>query len=1084
MLALVSGGPSQRLVRRTPLYDVHRTASAAYLKRLTAGGMVEHARFVEEARRMKSLDHPAILAVNALGGDGGPPHQMIEAFDGHDLSVLQKMLASSGTVVPAKAALAIIAEAASALEHAHEKGIMHGFFGPHCLLIGTDGAVKVTDFRLGAEPEKSEETDGARGDLAALGAMMRFLCRSDLDPQVAQLTDDLVKKRYASATAVVDAAEAAFLERGGKDPADEIAAWLEVLLPRLPGDQPTRARNGLPAPREPTPLEPATALEQQAIVDEDPLIGRVVDGRYRIIEPIGSGGMGTIYRALQLAIDREVAVKTVRPGAEEVDDAVFARFKSEAQIISQLRHPNTLRLFDFGRMDGELYLITELLHGSTLEDRLAEGTLDPKTVVTLLIDLADALSEAHKKGIVHRDIKPRNLFLDRVGEREIIKILDFGLAKLQGMPKLTVVGSIVGSPAYMSPEQATGGDITPRSDLYSLGITAFEMLAGHPPFEAGNPQALLLKQRHDTPPKFSELMMTVPAGLEALIREMLAKNPADRPASADELRARLTALEAEWSRSAASSNPKRVTTTSGRDTMIGAVFHSYRLEELLGSGSISRVYRAHHEVLGREVAVKVLTDAGLRSETTHKRLQREAKALAALAHPSAVEVLDFGIAPDGTPYMVMECIRGRTLKQLTEATGPLPPARAAHIVKQICDVLVAAHALGLIHRDLKPSNVMVLDRDRVKVVDFGIARMVDASDNQTRLTENKALLGSPAYMAPEQIENPSGVGPSADLYALGGVLYSLIAGHSPFLGSVHEVLHKARTARPVSPPPAAGLDTLAMWLLQKRPEDRPPDAKTVLAELERLGLVLDPVAESEELLPSLTIPILHPRTQAAVPVATRSRWPLLGMTILAAAASAAVVVLALKPSAPNPVPAPVPTPLPTVAVAANPAPIGAVAPSEPPKPVTIAPIDVTPVPAARPKATEAAKPRFDPAPLESRLRSALEKRGLSSADIPRELAAELDAARKAIATKDSAVAEPAVERAVAKTAELRIDPRLVSAKLKRINEALVAKAKAGLAPEAVQALDDRNFALFKRLNDHDPPEPILRDAAALERELR
>ncbi len=1079
-------------MRRTPLYDVFRTDAAAYLKRLTAGGPVEHARFVEEARRVRPLDHPAILGVSELGGEATSPHQLIEAFDGYDITVLQKMLASTEGTVPARTALAIIAEIASALEHAHERGVVHGYLGPHCVLIAPNGAVKVTDFRLGAEPEKSEETGGTRGDLAAIGHIIRFLCRDDLDPKVAALADDLIRKRYATATSVVDAAENEYLARGGKDPAEEIEGWLESIMPRIPGAQPTRAREPAVMPRdpttdhgplhEPTVVEPETSLVQPVV--NDPKIGQVIDGRYKIIGTIGAGGMGTIYRAVQLAIEREVAIKTVRPGAEEMDDAIFARFQSEAQIISQLRHPNTLRLFDFGRVHGELYLVTELLHGLTLEDKLEQGALDPKIVVRLLIDLADALSEAHQKGIVHRDIKPRNLFLDKVGEREIIKILDFGLAKLAGMPKLTVVGAIVGSPSYMSPEQAMGGDIGPRSDLYSLGVTAFEMLAGHPPFEANNPHAVLLKHKHDPPPRFSDLKLSVPSGVEALVREMLAKNPNDRPASAEDLRARLMAIEADWSRSAMSSGNRREK-AGGKDPLVGAVLHSYRLEELLGSGSISRVYRAHHEVLGREVAVKVLTDTGLRSETSHKRLMREAKALAALAHKNAVEVLDFGIGPDGTPYMVMECISGRTLKQFLEATGPLPPARAAYILRQICEVLAAAHRLGFIHRDLKPSNVMILDQDRVKVVDFGIARMIDASDNQTRLTENKALLGSPAYMSPEQIESPSAVGPATDLYALGGVLYALITGQPPFLGSVHEVLQKQRETKPRMPPPAGGLETLAMALLEKKPADRPASAQVVIAELERLGLI-DDSTDAAPLVPSITMPLRTRMINAALPAAPGPKRTMglvaIAGALLVASTAAVVVALKQKPAAPvAPIAAPTPSAGPVAAIA-KPVEVVAVSPAASPV-ETIAPTSIPPA-SPKPRVTEAPKPRFDAAALEAKLDLALRKKGLSAADVALapELAAEVAAARKAIASKDGAAAEAAVERAAAQAAETRIDAKMVKAKLDRIS-ALLGK-RTDLSEDKVAAFEERYFKLVKALGDAASPEAVLRDASALERELR
>jgi serine/threonine-protein kinase len=737
-------------------------------------------------------------------------------------------------------------------------------------------------------------------------------------------------------------------------------------------------------------------------------------------------------------------VKTIRPGAAQTFGAeLLGRFENEARIASQLRHPNTVRLFDFGRMgSGELYLVTELLHGETLEERLGRGRIEPKRVVQLLVEVAGALDEAHTKGIVHRDLKPRNLFLDRVGDREMIKILDFGLAKTAGLPAHTAVGVAVGSPSYMSPEQAMGKVATPRSDLYSLGVTAFEMLAGRPPFDASNVAALMLKHRHDPPPRFTDLKppLEVPAPLEELVRALLAKDPADRPASAAELAQRLSAIEAEIGRpgSAGAIGP----TAARGDSLVGAVLHGYRLESLLGAGVASEVYAAKHEVLGREAAIKVLTDLGLRTQSSHKRLQREAKILAQLMHPHVVQVLDFAISPEGVPFLILERVQGRNLRQLLGEAGPLTPTRAARIVRQICGALSLAHGKGVIHRDLKPANLMVLDgqdRDVIKVLDFGLARMIDPEGERTKLTHLNAIVGSPAYMAPEQIAAPSAAGPAADLYALGCTLYALLTGHPPFRGSVAEVLELQQNARPPAAPPSAGLERLVAWLLEKRPADRPADAAAVIAELDRLGLAgeVPPPRAPPAPEASITAPLLPPATEpmAAIPAAAGpKRFALVTAGVALVLAGATVGAWYTRPE-PRPPPAAAPVP----AVEAMPAAPRAVAPA----PAAVPKDGPEQTASSPPRTARAAKP---PSPE------------------PRPIAA------------------PAPTPPIAPAAELKV----VKAKLDRLADLL--SDRAGSLPAATtQALEQRYLDLAGHLSPTTPPaqlDSMLREAEALEREIR
>ena len=272
------------------------------------------------------------------------------------------------------------------------------------------------------------------------------------------------------------------------------------------------------------------------------------------------------------------------------------------------------------------------------------------------------------------------------------------------------------------------------------------------------------------------------------------------------------------------------------DPLLGATIGAYRILELLGRGALARVYSAVHLGLGRTYAFKVLAGAAAKSARSAERLRREALALGRIRHPNVVEVTETGVTPDGQPFLVMELVEGESLKEVMRREGALPAPRVVAIARQITRALAAAHAEGVVHRDLKPSNVMLVDAgglEHVKVVDFGLARLGELE--ATRITMTDMLVGTPRFMAPEQILGASSAGPAADLYALGGVMYALLAGRPPFLGKALEVVEKQLQEAPPPLDSDTGLEPLIARLLAKRPEDRPPSAEAVLEILEELG---------------------------------------------------------------------------------------------------------------------------------------------------------------------------------------------------------------------------------------------------------
>jgi serine/threonine-protein kinase len=270
----------------------------------------------------------------------------------------------------------------------------------------------------------------------------------------------------------------------------------------------------------------------------DPLIGRTVaDGRYEVLARLGTGGMGTVYRVRQHPLERMAVLKLIHREMA-TDASAVARFEREMRVTAAIEHPHTVRVYDFGQIEGQPFLAMEYLAGRSLRQELdRSGALPAERVASIGVQIAKALGAAHRVGVVHRDLKPDNVMLvEGYGERDFVKVLDFGIARSldQGEAGFrTKAGAIIGTPAYMSPEQASTVPLDARSDLYSLGVVLYEMLAGTPPFVGESITALLFAHVSVAPPPLPSRISRPPA-LEAAILRLLSKDPAMRPASADE----------------------------------------------------------------------------------------------------------------------------------------------------------------------------------------------------------------------------------------------------------------------------------------------------------------------------------------------------------------------------------------------------------------------------------------------------------------------------------------------------------------------------------------------------------------------
>jgi hypothetical protein len=278
------------------------------------------------------------------------------------------------------------------------------------------------------------------------------------------------------------------------------------------------------------------------------LTGTIIDGRYEVAGLLACGGMGAVYEAVHLQLDRRVAIKVLNPVFMHKDDYV-ARFMLEAKAASRIRHENVVQMLDFGRLPGSsVYSVMEFLEGRDLSQVLRQETkLEWPRARALLLQIIRGLEAAHAQGVIHRDVKPANLFLAREDGRDVLKVLDFGIARLQGgageTGALTGAADLLGTPAYMAPELARGRHACPRTEVYSVGVVAYRMITGQLPFRGESAFDALFRAATEPTPPVRSHDPTVPPAIEALIMRMLAKDPMERCADMAELHREVAAID-------------------------------------------------------------------------------------------------------------------------------------------------------------------------------------------------------------------------------------------------------------------------------------------------------------------------------------------------------------------------------------------------------------------------------------------------------------------------------------------------------------------------------------------------------------
>ena len=274
----------------------------------------------------------------------------------------------------------------------------------------------------------------------------------------------------------------------------------------------------------------------EAAEKKDPFLEKVIKGKYKVIKQLGVGGMGAVYLGEQVGLGRKVALKVLHSDFAR-DEEFVKRFRHEARLAATISHPNVVITYDFDQTDdGSLFIAMEYVEGRDLRDVMHDGIMDIGQALRLGVQIGDALGAVHKAGVIDRDVKPENIRV--VKGRDEVKLMDFGIARATdtgASTRLTKAGMIMGTPAYMAPEQIEGGEVTERTDIYAYGIVIYEMLSGNVPFKASSPTAVLMKHLKDAPIPVKQLRDEIPAAVAKVVMQAIEKDPQKRPKSMGEM---------------------------------------------------------------------------------------------------------------------------------------------------------------------------------------------------------------------------------------------------------------------------------------------------------------------------------------------------------------------------------------------------------------------------------------------------------------------------------------------------------------------------------------------------------------------
>ncbi len=533
--------------------------------------------------------------------------------------------------------------------------------------------------------------------------------------------------------------------------------------------------------------------------------GTRIDDRYEIIDVLGSGGMGQVYRARRIRLGDEVAIKVMQASHTAPPES-RERFLRESRACAQLRHPNIVGILDFDfDAANQPFMVMELLSGPSLREEIElESPMAPARVAAILGPVAAALQLAHDRGITHRDLKPANIVVHcyESGER-VYKVIDFGLAAMKAASdetRLTDPGFFVGTLAYAAPEQVRGDTVTAATDIYALGVIAYEMLTGARPFDAGNRVTLINQMLTVRPVSPAVRRAGLSETIDRAVMRALDKNPDDRWARVTDFVDALQEAAGDAGSDAASDGG-------------GGLLARYELGGLVGRGRLgSLIYRGTHRALGVPVAIRILKrDEQPHWDAVRARFLLEARTLQ-VAHPGLLQVRDFG-EDDRSVFLVTDFVEGPSLRQALAESGPFPWPRASALLAQALDAVSALHRSGGFICGVNPDMIRIrsggagqVGGEQIVVSSAGIRSVQDvlATMREVELRGQEASEQELPYVAPEVL---MGGAPNAraDIFTLGVIAYQMVTGQPPFRApSVPELLGQMLQVRPASPGAAGG----------------------------------------------------------------------------------------------------------------------------------------------------------------------------------------------------------------------------------------------------------------------------------------
>lgn len=630
-------------------------------------------------------------------------------------------------------------------------------------------------------------------------------------------------------------------------------------------------------------------------------------GRLTLLRRVARGGMGEVYLAATRGIEgaeRACVVKKIRR-EHQSDKSFRARFLDEARIQSQLQHPGVAQILEAATDEDECpYAVVEYVEGRHLGEILTRSNqlgvaLNWADAVAIGICFADALAHVHDRQdpsgrpleIAHRDLSPQNVMIGYAGD---VKLIDFGTARGENRRCRTVSGIVYAKPGYVAPEVANQTPGAAPADIYALGVMIWELIAGRRFLQgdAVEHQAqVALGNRHLLP---VAITVAAPPQLDAILKKATATEMAQRysscralvgdlvnllkaaPSLADgdrSIRGRIAHMmgrlyPAEPARSRAdfarrvahsrqvlgggkasstrpgipepSPSPPDASDEEAEGLLAGT---RYRLLECISRGTMGEVWKAMHVDLGRTVALKLMPDGAAQSGAARKKFRQEARALARLDHSGLVDIHDFGITAHGRCYYGMELLDGETLESRLKK-GALTWRQGVRLACEAAEALGAAHAAGIVHRDITPGNLFITKSGTLKLLDFGVSRNQERSDEET--VDAPAVVGTPEYISPEQAAGGQ-ADVRSDIYGLGVVLYEMLTGRVPHpLGeggspTLAALLTAKITVAPKIPSAVApergiprALDRAVARLLARDAEKRTPTTTEVLALLRPL----------------------------------------------------------------------------------------------------------------------------------------------------------------------------------------------------------------------------------------------------------